>query len=155
MKNEPWVYVFFSSSTTWAILLLKGLSVFAGLDKVSTEIQELSRGVRTLYESSAFRINSKAQTKETKSYNSFSFLSWCFHTLLCKLFAPQLSLRSQTFNHWSLNTYLGWQLSFILQFIRNSTKQSAVEQQQQQTLRSGHVDNVCYFVHYSSFPYQV
>ena len=57
------------------MLLLKGLSVFAGLDKVSTEIQELSRGVRTLYESSAFRINSKAQTKETKSCNSFSFLS--------------------------------------------------------------------------------
>ena len=57
------------------MLLLKGLSVFAGLDKVSTEIQGLSRGVRTLYESSAFRNNSKAHTKETTDCNSSSFLS--------------------------------------------------------------------------------
>ena len=60
-KKEPWVYVFFSSTTTWAILSWRSFILGtweSGLDKVSTEIQglssndcnfqRLSRCVRTL-----------------------------------------------------------------------------------------------------------
>ena len=44
-KKEPWVYVFFSSTTTWAILSWRSFILGtweSGLDKVSTEIQGLS-----------------------------------------------------------------------------------------------------------------
>ena len=44
-KKEIWVYVFFSSTTTWAILSWKSFILGTwefGLDKVSTEIQRLS-----------------------------------------------------------------------------------------------------------------
>ena len=44
-KKEIWVYVFFSSTTTWAILSWRSFILGTwefGLDKVSTEIQELS-----------------------------------------------------------------------------------------------------------------
>ena len=44
-KKEPWVYVFFSSTTTWAILSWRSFTLGtweSGLDKVSTEIQGLS-----------------------------------------------------------------------------------------------------------------
>ena len=43
--KEPWVYVFFSSTTTWAILSWRSFILGtweSGLDKVSTEIQGLS-----------------------------------------------------------------------------------------------------------------
>ena len=44
-KKEIWVYVFFSSTTTWAILSWRSFILGtweSGLDKVSTEIQGLS-----------------------------------------------------------------------------------------------------------------
>ena len=44
-KKEPWVYVFFSSTTTWAILSWRSFILGtweSGLDKLSTEIQGLS-----------------------------------------------------------------------------------------------------------------
>ena len=44
-KKEPWVYVFFSSTTTWAILSWRSFILGtweSGLDRVSTEIQGLS-----------------------------------------------------------------------------------------------------------------
>ena len=41
-EKEPWVYVFFSSSTTWAILSWRSFCVCSRLDKNSTEIQGLS-----------------------------------------------------------------------------------------------------------------
>ena len=44
-RKEPWVYVFFSSTTAWAILSWRSFilgSWESGLDKVSTEIQGLS-----------------------------------------------------------------------------------------------------------------
>ena len=44
-KKEPWVYVLFSSTTTWAILSWRSFILGtweSGLDKVSTEIQGLS-----------------------------------------------------------------------------------------------------------------
>ena len=43
-KKEPWVYVFFSSTTTWAILSWRSFILGtweSGLDRVSTEIQGL------------------------------------------------------------------------------------------------------------------
>ena len=43
-KKEPWVYVFFSSTTTWAILSWRSFILGtweSGLDRLSTEIQGL------------------------------------------------------------------------------------------------------------------
>ena len=73
-KKEIWVYVFFSSTTTWAILSWRSFILGtweSGLDKVSTEIQGLSS---TDY-------NFQGLSRPWTFYFKFQGLSRCVRTL--------------------------------------------------------------------------
>ena len=77
-KKEIWVYVFFSSTTTWAILSWRSFILGtweSGLDKVSTEIQGLSS---TDY-------NFQGLSRPWTFYFKFQGLSRCVRTLLLNL----------------------------------------------------------------------
>ena len=74
-KKEPWVYVFFSSTTTWAILSWRSFILVtfeSGLDKVSTEIQGLS----------SVDCNFQGLSRPWTVYFKFQGLSRCVQTLL-------------------------------------------------------------------------
>ena len=74
-KKEPWVYVFFSSTTTWAILSWRSFILGtweSGLDKVSTEIQGLS----------STDCNFQGLSRPWTFYFKFQGLSRCVRTLL-------------------------------------------------------------------------
>ena len=78
-KKEPWVYVFFSSTTTWAILSWRSFILGtweSGLDKVSTEIQGLS----------STDCNFQGLSRSWTFYFKFQGLSRCVRTLWKALF---------------------------------------------------------------------
>ena len=73
-KKEIWVYVFFSSTTTWAILSWRSFILGtweSGLDKVTTEIQGLS----------STDCNFQGLSRPWTFYFKFQGLSRCVRTL--------------------------------------------------------------------------
>ena len=87
-KKEIWVYVFFSSTTTWAILSWRSFILGtweSGLDKVSTEIQGLP----------STDCNFQGLSRPWTFYFKFQGLSRCVRTLLLNLLLVCLFWRSR------------------------------------------------------------
>ena len=90
-KKEIWVYVFFSSTTTWAILSWRSFILGtweSGLDKVSTEIQGLSS---TDY---YFQGLSRQVELFISNFEDFQGLSRCVRTLHIILLLPHYLILS-------------------------------------------------------------